>query len=57
MYQSIKPCLCSLVNRRGRLVEKEPIGFLNQRSREGDALLLAWRELERPMADLVESPG
>ena len=40
-HQSIKPCLRGLVNRRSRLVEKEPIGFLDQRSSEGDALLLA----------------
>ena len=47
-HQSIKPCLRSLVNRRSRLVEKEPIGFLDQRSSEGDALLLPGGELERP---------
>ena len=47
-HQSIKPCFGGLVNRRGRLVEKEPIGFLDQRSSEGDALLLAGGELERP---------
>jgi hypothetical protein len=46
-HQSIKPCLRSLVNRRSRLVEKEPIGLLDQRSSEGDALLLAGGELER----------
>src|SRR5258705_49552 len=56
-YQSIKPCFGGLVNRRGRLVEKEPIGFLDQRSSEGDALLLARRELKRPMANLVKSNG
>jgi hypothetical protein len=47
-HQSIKPCFGGLVNRRSRLVEKEPIGFLDQRSSEGDALLLAGGELERP---------
>ena len=46
-HQSIKPCFGGLVNRRGRLVEKEPIGLLDQRSSEGDALLLAGGELER----------
>jgi len=35
-YQLIKPCLCSLVNRQGRLVEKEPIGFLDQNSIEAE---------------------
>ena len=56
-HQSIEPCLRRLVNRRGRLVEKEPIGLLDQRSSEGDALLLARGELERPMANFVESHG
>jgi hypothetical protein len=36
-----------LVNRRRCLIEKEPIGLLDQRSSEGDALLLAGGELER----------
>src|SRR5690242_19025336 len=56
-YQSIKACLGRLINRRGRLVEKEPIGLLDQRPSESDPLLLARRELERPMANLVESFG
>ena len=46
-HQSIEPCLRSLINRRRCLVEKEPIGLLDQRSSEGDALLLAGGELER----------
>ena len=48
-HQSIEPCLRSLVNRRCRLVEKEPIGLLDQRSSEGDALLLAGESWSAPM--------
>jgi hypothetical protein len=55
--QSIKACLCRLVNRRSCLIEEEPIRLLHQRAGKGNALLLAGGELERPMANLVESPG
>ena len=55
-HQSIEPRLGSLVHRGGCLIKEEPIWFLNQRASEGDALLLAGRELERPMAGLAEPP-
>ncbi len=56
-HQSIKTRLRSLVNRRGCLVEEEPIGLLHQRASKGDALLFAGGKLERPMASLVEPLG
>ena len=40
-HQSIEPRLRGLVHRRGRLIEEEPIGLLDERAGEGDALLLA----------------
>ena len=56
-HQPIEARLRRLVHRRGRLVEKEPVGLLDQGPREGDALLLAGGELERPVVGLVEPPG
>jgi hypothetical protein len=56
-HQLIEARLRSLIHHSGRFVEEEPIELLDQRSSEGDALLLAGRELERPMANLVESFG
>src|SRR6267142_2199335 len=56
-HQPIESRLRRLVQRRGRLVQKEPVGLLDQGSREGHALLLAGGELERPVGDLVETPG
>ena len=56
-HQPIEPCLRRLVHRRGRLVEKEPVGLLDQGSREGDALLLAGGELERPVAASSSRPA
>jgi len=56
-YQSIEARLRSLIDRRGRLVEEEPIGFLDHRAGEGDALLFTRRKLERPVAGLAEPSG
>jgi len=55
-HQSIEPRLGLLVDRRSSLVEEEPIGSLDQRSGECDALLFAGRKLQRPMAGLAEPP-
>src|SRR5262249_60952515 len=55
--QSIEARLGRLVERRGRLVEKEPLGLLDQGAREGDALLLARGELKRPVRVLVQAPA
>jgi hypothetical protein len=56
-HQLIEARLGRLVHRRGRLVEEEPVGLLDESAGEGDALLLARGELERPVAGLVEPPG
>ena len=56
-YQSIQARLGRLVDSGGCLVEKQIVGFLDQRSREGDALLLSARELKRPVAGLVQPSG
>ena len=52
--QSIETRLRGLVDRRGRFVEEESLGLLHERPREGDALLLAGREPQRPVSGLVE---
>jgi hypothetical protein len=51
-HQPIEARLRRLVHCRSRLIEEEPVGLLD----EGDALLLAGGELERPVADVVEPP-
>src|SRR5215470_898175 len=56
-HQPIKVRLRLLVQRRGRLIEKEPVGLLDQGPREGDSLLLAGGKLERPVDGLVEPAG
>src|SRR6185295_11109818 len=53
-HQLIQARLRPLVDRRGRLVEKEPVGLLDQGPREGQSLLLAGGELECPVGGLVE---
>src|SRR5262245_29883733 len=55
--QPIEAPLGRLVERGGCLVEKEPLGLLDQGAREGDALLLARRELKRPVRVLVQAPA
>ena len=46
--------LLALVERRGRLVEEDHLGFGEQDTGERDALLLAGREHLRPVGHLVE---
>src|SRR5205823_6620534 len=46
-----------LVQCRGRLVEEEPVGLLDEGTREGDPLLLARREPQRPVVGFIESSG
>src|SRR5262249_34026078 len=53
--QSIETRFGRLVERRGRLVEKEPLGLLDQGAREGNTLLLARGELKRPVRALVQA--
>jgi hypothetical protein len=55
--QPIEVRLRCLIHRRGRLVEEEPVGLLDEDPCEGNALLLARGELERPARGLVEAPG
>src|SRR5262245_49901185 len=56
-HQLIETGLRRLVHRRGRLVEKEPFGLLDQGPGEGHALLLARGELKRPVRGLMQPPG
>ena len=46
--------LARLVERGGRLVHEDPLRLVDQRAREGDALLLAARQDLVPAVDLVE---
>ena len=52
--QPIEMVFRRLVHGRGRLVEEEPIGPLDERVRKGDALLLTGRQPQRSVAGLVE---
>ena len=56
-HQPIEARLRRLVHRRSRLVEKEPLGLLDQGPREGDALLLAGGKPKRPVGGVVEAHG
>ena len=52
--QLVHAPLGRLVERRGRLVEEQPVRAVEQRAREGEALLLAARQHQRPVGGLVE---
>ena len=56
-HQSVKAGFSGLIQRRGGLIEKEPIGFLHERTSKRDALLFPRGELERPVSALVEAPA
>src|SRR5690349_2823749 len=51
---AVERCLCGLVERRGRLVEKHGLRPHQQHAGKTDALLLAARQPLRPVALLVE---
>src|SRR6267378_1621795 len=53
-HEMIEARFGRLVQRGGRLVEEKPVGLLDENPCESDALLLAWRQLLRPVAILVE---
>src|SRR5262249_43737091 len=55
--QSINARFSGLIQRRGGLIEKEPIGFLHESTSKCDALLFSRRELERPVPTLVKALG
>src|SRR2546425_1009781 len=56
-HQLVEARLRRLIHRRGRLVEEQPVGFLDEGAGKSDPLLLAGGELERPVSGLVEPPG
>ena len=49
--------LARFVERRSRLVEEEPVRPMQQRARDGEALLLAAGERQAPVALFVEAVG
>ena len=56
-HQPVEAALRSLIHRRGRLIEEEPIRLLNERASKGDASLFARGKSKRPMAGRVEPLG
>ncbi len=55
--QLVESALAGLVERCGCFVEIEPIWALQENACEREALLLAGRKLQCPVARLVESSG
>src|SRR2546428_12318033 len=55
--EPVEARLGRLVQRRGRLVEEEPVRLLDKGAREGDPLLLARREPQRPVVGSIEPSG
>src|SRR5215831_7101751 len=53
--QGVEALLRVFIHGGGRLVEEEPVWLLDQRAGESNPLLLARRELHRPVLALVEA--
>jgi hypothetical protein len=55
--QTVQARFRCLVESRGRFVEEQPIGLLDQSAGKSNSLLLTRRELKRPVASLIEPIG
>src|SRR5947208_10205353 len=54
--QAVQSLFARFIERRGRLVEKQPVRTLEKRARKRKTLLLARRKQQRPIGGLVQTP-